>query len=114
VLERCPRGMTSGMPDSTTQTRAKSSDKDFVSRLTDAGEEALQKLAELPGGQRAVSAFNDLRNRVDELGRKVRGIDELQERVAKLEKEVASLKRAGTSARRSTAPRSRPKPPSST
>ena len=84
-----------------------------MSRLTDAGEEALQKLAELPGGQRAVSAFNDLRNRVDELGKKVRGIDELQERVAKLEKEVAALKRAGTSTRRSPASRSRTKPPPS-
>jgi phage shock protein A len=111
--------MTSVMPDSTTQTGtrassgAKRSDKDFVSRLTDAGEEALQKLADLPGGQRAVSAFNDLRNRVDELGRKVRGIDELGERVSKLEKEVAALKRAGTSARRSTASRSRTKPSSS-
>ena len=81
----------------------KASDKDFVSRLADAGEEALQRLTELPGGQRAVNAMNDLRNRVDELGRKVRGIENLEERVAKLEREVAALKKARTPARRTTA-----------
>jgi hypothetical protein len=77
--------------------------KDIVSRLTDAGEDALQRIAELPGGQRAVGAFNDLRNRVDDLSKKVRGIDELEARVTKLEKELASLKRGTTTTpRRST------------
>jgi hypothetical protein len=58
------------MAETTTSTRRKSSgakEKDFVTRLADAGEEALQRLSDLPGGQRAVTAFNDLRNRVDEL-----------------------------------------------
>ena len=68
--------------------------KDFVDRLAEAGEDALQRLTELPGGQRAVSAFNDLRSRVDDLNRKVRGLDELEARVAKLEKELAALKRS--------------------
>jgi phage shock protein A len=88
----------------TPETTAKpKSDKDFVTRLADAGEEALQRLSELPGGQKALTAFNDLRTRVDDLSKKVRGIDELEARVAKLEKELASLKRGTTSApRRST------------
>jgi uncharacterized small protein (DUF1192 family) len=73
--------------------------KDFVTRLADAGEEALQKLTELPGGQRAVTAFNDLKTRVDELGKKVRGVEQLEERVAKLEKEVSALKKAKTTSR---------------
>ena len=38
--------------------------------------------------------YNDLRTRVDDLSKKVRGIDELELRVAKLEKELAGLKRA--------------------
>ena len=62
--------------------------------FADAGEEALQKLTELPGGQKAVTAFNDLRNRVDELGKKVRGIDALEARVTKLEKDLAALKKS--------------------
>jgi uncharacterized protein involved in exopolysaccharide biosynthesis len=68
--------------------------KDVVTRLADRGEEALQRLSELPGGKRAVQAFNDLRAGVDELSKKVRGIDVLESRVAKLEKELAALKRA--------------------
>ena len=68
--------------------------KDVIARLADRGEDALQRLAELPGGKRALQAFNDLRGRVDELSKKVRGIDALEARVAKLEKELAALKRA--------------------
>jgi len=83
----------------TNTEKANTSDKDFVTRLADAGEEALQRLAELPGGQKALTAMNDLRARVDELGKKVRGIDALEERVAKLEREVAALKKAKAPAR---------------
>ena len=68
-------------------------DRDVIARLADRGEKTLARLPELPGGARR-SAINDLRTRVDELGKKVRGIDELEHRVAKLEKELASLKRA--------------------
>jgi uncharacterized protein YceH (UPF0502 family) len=85
-------------------TADKDAEKDFVTRLADKGEEALHRLADLPGGQKAMGAVNDLRNRVDELTKKVRGIDALEARIAKLEKEVAALKKARTPARRS-APR---------
>ena len=66
----------------------------MIARLADRGEKTLARLAELPGGTKAMQAVNDLRTRVDELGKKVRGIDELERRVAKLEKELASVKRA--------------------
>ena len=62
----------------------------MIARLADRGEQTLARLAELPGGAKALSAMNDLRTRVDELGKKVRGIDELEQRVAKLEKELAA------------------------
>ena len=88
--------MTVGM----TTTEKTKAEKDFVSKLADAGEEALQRLSELPGGQKALTAYNDLRTRVDDLGKKVRGIDALELRVAKLEKELAALKKAKAPARR--------------
>lgn len=99
--------MTSGMPQTTNKRAAaadneKLGEKDLMTRLADAGEDALQRLAELPGGQRALNAVNDLRSRVDDLAKKVRGIDALEERVAKLEREIASLKKAKAPARRST------------
>jgi hypothetical protein len=81
-------------------TEKSKAEKDFVTRLADAGEEALQRLADLPGGQKALTAVNDLRTRVDELGKKVRGIDALEARVAKLEKDVAALKKPKAPARR--------------
>jgi phage shock protein A len=84
------------------RTQSSSREKDIVSRLADAGEDALQRLSDLPGGQKAVQAFNDLRARVDELSKKVRGIDELEARVSKLEKEVAALKKSKTTARRAS------------
>ena len=83
-----------------TQTTKPTGEKDFVTRLADAGEEALQRLAELPGGQKALTAANDLRARVDDLTKKVRGIDALEARVAKLEKELAALKKAKAPDRR--------------
>jgi flagellar motility protein MotE (MotC chaperone) len=92
----------------------KPSEKDLMTRLADAGEDALQRLSELPGGQRALTAFNDLRTRVDELGKKVRGIDALEERVATLEKELAALKKSKAGTRGSTARSSPKSPPSST
>lgn len=82
----------------TTTTKSKT-EKDFVTRLTDAGEEALQRIADLPGGQKAITAMNDLRTRVDDLTKKVRGIDALEARVTKLEKELATLKKAKAPAR---------------
>lgn len=83
-----------------TTQKTKPADKDFVTRLADAGEEALQRFADLPGGQKAVGAVHELRARVDEMAKKVRGIDALEARVAKLEKELASLKKAKAPARR--------------
>jgi hypothetical protein len=96
--------MTVAMTTSTTEKPK--AEKDFVTRLADAGEEALQRLADLPGGQKAVTAVHDLRTRVDDLTKKVRGIDALEARVAKLEKELSALKKAKAApARQQQAPR---------
>jgi hypothetical protein len=73
-------------------TKEKST-QDVIGRLANRGEEALNLLSELPGGSTALRAFNDLRQRVDELSRKVRGIEALEKRVAKLERELTALKR---------------------
>jgi hypothetical protein len=79
------------MPEATTTTK---DDRDMIARLADRGEQTIARLADLPGGTKALKAANDLRARVDELGKKVRGIDALEQRVAKLEQELATLKRA--------------------
>jgi hypothetical protein len=73
-------------------TRKRTSDA--LGDLAGRGQETLSRVAELPGGTTAVKAFGDLRGRVDDLTRRVRGLDVLEARVATLEKELAALKRA--------------------
>lgn len=67
--------------------------RDIVRELAGKGEETLHRLADLPGGSRALKAIGDLTRRVDELGRKARGVERLEERVEALEREVAELRR---------------------
>jgi hypothetical protein len=67
--------------------------KDLLTRLADAGEEAIQRLSKAPGGENALKAFNTTRDRIDELQKRVRGIDALEKRVAALEKRVDALSR---------------------
>lgn len=83
--------MTQCMPET---TKTLKDERDMIARLADRGQQTISKLQDLPGGTKVVHALNDLRSRVDDLGKKVRGIDELDARIAKLEKDVASLKRA--------------------
>ena len=87
------------MADTTQKSKA-AIEKDFLARLADAGEDALQRIADLPGGQKALSAMNDLRARVDDMAKKVRGIDAIEARVTKLEKDLAALKKSRAPARR--------------
>lgn len=69
--------------------------KDLLARLADAGEDAIARLAEAPGTDRIVGAVSSLRERVDELQRRVRGIDALESRVTELERRVDELSRDG-------------------
>jgi hypothetical protein len=74
-------------------TKKATTDNDVIGRLADKGEQAISRIGDLPGGARALKALNDLRLRVDEMGKRMRGVDVL-ENVAKLEKDVAALRRA--------------------
>ena len=68
---------------------AKTQQKDILSRVQDLGSEALQRLTEVPGGSRLVDMANETRSRLDDVQKKLRGLDELEKRVAKLERELA-------------------------
>lgn len=76
------------------QAKPRTSDEDAIGRLAGKGEQAVQRLADLPGGSRALRTFNDLKLRVDDVSKRLRGVDALEKRVARLEKEIAALKRA--------------------
>jgi hypothetical protein len=101
-----------------TKAKAKpKQEKDVIARLANRGEDVINRIAELPGGAKALKAFNELRDRVDELGKKVRGIDALEARIAALEKQVAALTpKPSTRAPRATAakPKTAPRKPPAT
>jgi polyhydroxyalkanoate synthesis regulator phasin len=74
--------------------------KDLLGRLADLSEEAIQRLSDVPGADRALGAVNALRERTDELQRRVRGLEALEQRIDALERKVEKLSKAsGTSAR---------------
>ncbi|MFN2471886.1 MAG: hypothetical protein ABR583_13055 [Gaiellaceae bacterium] len=93
--------------------------KDLLGRLTDAGEDAISKVSEMPGASRVTNAFGAMRDRMDELQRRVRGLEEIEQRLAKLEKRVDELgktppSRSSSGAKRSAAAKKSPpkRPPS--
>jgi len=80
--------------------------KDLLSRLSGVGEEAISRVASSQTTTRLIETVGGMRERLDDVQKKVRGLDALEKRVAKLEKRVAELskpKRATTSRSRTTA-----------
>jgi uncharacterized protein involved in exopolysaccharide biosynthesis len=65
--------------------------QDLLARLADLSEGAVQRLSEAPGADRAVQALKSLADRVDDLQRRTRGFEELEQRLTKLEKRVDGL-----------------------
>ena|SRR5689334_9644881 len=95
--------------------------QDLLSKLADRGEEAISRLADAPGGGRLADAAKMMRDRADELQRRLRGIDALEQRVAELEKRVNELQGKKPQVAKAPAPRkrarssaSKPKPKAST
>ena len=65
--------------------------QDLLSRLADRGEEVIGKLGDMPGAQRLLELASVLKERADELQKRIRGLDELERRVAALERKVDQL-----------------------
>jgi polyhydroxyalkanoate synthesis regulator phasin len=71
---------------------------DLLGKLAELSEEAIHRLQDAPGGDRVVGTMNAMKDRLDELQRRVRGIDELETRLSALERKVEKLaKDAGPS-----------------
>ena len=67
---------------------------DLKAKITDLSGDAMKRLADAPGGDRLVGALNATRERLDDLQKKIRGIDELNARLTALEKKVDKLAKA--------------------
>jgi hypothetical protein len=64
---------------------------DLLGRLADMSEEAIQRLSDAPGADKLLGAMNALRDRTDELQKRVRGLENLETRLSALERKVDKL-----------------------
>ncbi len=85
--------------------------KDILSRVADLGEEALHKLPHLPGSDRLMEMVNQSRTRLDEMQKRLRGLDVLETRVDQLEKRLAKLEKPTSTKSAAAKKPTTPKPP---
>jgi polyhydroxyalkanoate synthesis regulator phasin len=91
---------------------AKTQQKDILARFQDIGSEALNKLQDVPGGSKLVDMANETKARLDEMQKKLRGLDELEQRVAALEKQLGMMAtKSATKKPSATKPATPKKPP---
>jgi uncharacterized protein involved in exopolysaccharide biosynthesis len=64
---------------------------DLLGRLADMSEEAIQRLSDAPGADKLLGAMNAMRDRTDELQKRVRGLEDLEQRLTALERKVDKL-----------------------
>jgi BMFP domain-containing protein YqiC len=76
-----------------------------VDRLADLGEEAIQRIGNAPGGDRVLAAMAGTRDRIEDLQKRVRGLEALDKRVASVERRLDKLEgkdKSSTTTRKST------------
>jgi hypothetical protein len=82
--------------------------KDLLHKLADKGEEAISKLADVPAADKVLNAASGMGKRLDEMQRKLRGLESLEKRVAALERRVDKLADTTGSTKRRATPAKRP------
>jgi|1186.fasta_scaffold337939_2 hypothetical protein len=65
--------------------------QNLLGRLADAGEEAISKVGEIPAMSRLSTTITTLRERMDEMQKRLRGLDDVEKRLTALEKKVDAL-----------------------
>jgi hypothetical protein len=83
--------------------------KSTIDRLTSLGEDVIGKASQYPTANRVLQGAMQMRDRVDDLSKRVRGLEAMQKQITELEKRIAKLEGAAKRAAKSSgAP---PKPP---
>ena len=82
--------------------------KSTFDRLTSLGEEVIGKASQNPSLARVVGAATQLRDRVDDLSKRVRGLEAMEKKIGELEQRIKKLegpqKRAATAAKKPVGP----------
>lgn len=77
--------------------------KNIVERLADIGEEAIQRIGSAPGGDKLLAAMAGTRDRIDDLQKRMRGLEDLDKRLASVERRLDKLEGKTTTRKRTTA-----------
>jgi predicted nucleic acid-binding Zn-ribbon protein len=83
-----------------------------LTQLASLGEEVLEKASQNPRTARLVQSAAQARDRVDDLTKRVRGLEAMEKRIAELEERVKKLETKKPAARKAT-PSPPPSPPPS-
>ena len=73
------------------EPHASSPRQDIFAKLADAGEEVIARVAGIPGAARALEQAQSSLHRLDDLQKRLLGVEALERRVVELEAKVASL-----------------------
>jgi TolA-binding protein len=76
--------------------------KSTIDRLTSLGEDVIGKASQYPTANRVLQGAMQMKERVDDLSKRVRGLEAMEKQIAELEKRIAKLE--GT-AKRAAAPK---------
>ena len=87
---------------------AENRQKNIVERLADVGEEAIQRIGSAPGADRVLGTLNTVRDRVDDLQKRMRGLEQLEKRLTAAERRLDKLEGKGTTTRKSAASTRKP------
>jgi hypothetical protein len=68
--------------------------KSTIDRLTSLGEEVLGKASQNPTAHRMLQGAIQMKDRVDDLSKRVRGLEAMEKKIAQLEKRIAKLEGA--------------------
>jgi hypothetical protein len=82
---------------------------DLFGRIADMSEEAIQRLSDAPGADKVLGALNTLKDRTDELQKRVRGLEELEKRLTAVEAKLDKLTKASKSSSTKSATETAPK-----
>jgi hypothetical protein len=77
---------------------AETKQRNIVDRLADLGEEAIQRIGNAPGGDRILNAMANTRDRIDDLQKRMRGLEDLDKRLAVVERRLDKLEGKGKTA----------------
>jgi anti-sigma-K factor RskA len=97
-----------------TQTNKAQTDKDFLTRLADRGEQVVGRITDLPGAKQLIDTTGALAKRVDTMQRQLRSLDPLQKRVTAIERRLDKLEGKGTTRKRTTTRKTTAAKPTST